>query len=59
MNETQAERLEQRWLPVTDSSGRARMEATWVLVPVAASSQEHPGTHPVTHPATHAATHAA
>jgi hypothetical protein len=32
MNETQAERLEMRWLPVLDASGRTRMEATWVAV---------------------------
>jgi len=32
MNETQAERLEMRWLPVIDASGRTRMEATWVSV---------------------------
>jgi len=45
MNETRADRLEMRWLPVTDSSGRTRMEATWVLVPVAASAQEQAATH--------------
>jgi hypothetical protein len=46
MNETKAERLETRWLPVTDSSGRTRMEATWVATSAAA-------------PAEPAATHAA
>ena len=33
MNETKAERLEMRWLPVIDASGRTRMEATWVADP--------------------------
>ena len=33
MNETTSERLEMRWLPVTDAAGRTRMEATWVTVP--------------------------
>jgi hypothetical protein len=33
MNQTQAERLEMRWFPVLDASGRTRMEATWVAVP--------------------------
>jgi hypothetical protein len=44
MNETQAERLEMRWLPVIDASGRTRMEATWVLVH-AAAAPEHTVTH--------------
>lgn len=30
MNRTESERLEMRWLPVTDAAGRTRMEATWV-----------------------------
>ena len=33
MNETKTDRLEMRWLPVLDESGRTRMEATWVAVP--------------------------
>ena len=33
MNKTTAERLEMRWMPVVDPSGRTRMEATWVTVP--------------------------
>jgi hypothetical protein len=45
MNETQAERLEMRWLPVTDDAGRTRMEASWVTVPVAPSAQDHAATH--------------
>jgi hypothetical protein len=45
MNEPQAERLEMRWLPVIDDSGRTRMEASWVTVPVAPSTQEHAVTH--------------
>jgi hypothetical protein len=45
MNETQAERLEMRWLPVIDASGRARMEATWVAVPAAAAPREQTVTH--------------
>ena len=40
MNETQAERLEMRWLPVLDASGRTRMEATWVAVPATAAAQD-------------------
>ena len=36
MNEPTTERLEMRWLPVLDASGRTRMEATWVAVPAAA-----------------------
>jgi hypothetical protein len=46
MNETTAaERLEMRWLPVTDAAGRTRMEATWVTVSTAAPVQEHAVTH--------------
>jgi hypothetical protein len=45
MNETQADRLEMRWLPVLDGSGRTRMEATWVVVSAAAPLQEHAVTH--------------
>lgn len=45
MNETQADRLEMRWLPVIDNSGRTRMEATWVLVPAGTSAQQHAVTH--------------
>jgi len=45
MNETKAERLEMRWLPVIDASGRTRMEATWVAVPTAAARRELADTH--------------
>jgi hypothetical protein len=45
MNETKAERLEMRWLPVIDASGRTRMEATWVAVPTAAAPREPAVTH--------------
>jgi hypothetical protein len=45
MNEAKAERLEMRWLPVTDAAGRTRMEATWVVVSTAARVQEHAVTH--------------
>ena len=46
MNETKAERLEMRWLPVIDASGRTRMEATWVAVPAAARAERRtPCTH--------------
>jgi hypothetical protein len=45
MDETQAERLEMRWLPVIDASGRTRMEATWVTVPTAAAPTEPAVTH--------------
>ena len=33
MNETKVERLEMRWHPALDASGRTRMEATWVAGP--------------------------
>jgi hypothetical protein len=46
MIEPTAERLEMRWLPVLDASGRTRMEATWLVVPTAVTHQE-----PVTHAA--------
>ena len=36
---TAAERLEMRWLPVIDAAGRARMEATWLAVPVSAPAE--------------------
>jgi hypothetical protein len=39
MNETKAERLETRWLPVIDASGRTRMEASWVLVDAAGAPE--------------------
>ncbi len=45
MNESKAERLELRWLPVADASGRTRMEATWVAVPSAVVPNEHAVTH--------------
>ena len=34
---TRPERLEMRWLPVLDASGRTRMEASWVSVPASAT----------------------
>jgi hypothetical protein len=36
INNRESERLEMRWLPVVDASGRTRMEATWVPVGAAA-----------------------
>ncbi len=36
MNEPTSERLELRWLPVTDAAGHTRMEAIWVTVSPAA-----------------------
>jgi hypothetical protein len=39
MNAMTSERLEMRWLPVLDSSGRTRMEASWVAVPAAEPAQ--------------------
>jgi hypothetical protein len=45
MESTTAERLEMRWLPVLDPSGRTRMEATWVGVPTAVAPQEPAVTH--------------
>ena len=46
MNETtQAERLEMRWMPVVDATGRTRMEATWVVVPAAAAPLEAAASH--------------
>ena len=45
MNETTAERLEMRWLPVIDAAGRTRMEATWVAVPAAAAPERRPPRH--------------
>ncbi len=45
MNETKAERLEMRWMPVVDAAGRTRMEATWVVVPTAAAPRELAVTH--------------
>jgi hypothetical protein len=46
MNAVPAERLEMRWLPIADTAGRTRMEATWIAVPIAAAAR--PG---VTHAA--------
>jgi hypothetical protein len=45
MNETQADRLEMRWLPVIDASGRTRMETSWVVVPAAAPARPAAATH--------------
>ena len=44
MDKTRAERLEMRWLPVIDASGRSRMEATWVAVPTV-TAQAQAGSH--------------
>ncbi len=40
MNEARADRLEMRWLPVVDASGRTRMEATWVAVATVAAQAQ-------------------
>jgi len=41
MNEsTQSERLEMRWMPVIDASGRTHMEASWVVVPTGSTQQQ-------------------
>jgi hypothetical protein len=32
MESTRSDRLEMRWFPVFDASGRTRMEASWVPV---------------------------
>jgi hypothetical protein len=45
MNDMNAERLEMRWIPVVDASGRTRMAATWVAVPTADASGEQAVTH--------------
>jgi hypothetical protein len=34
MESTTSERLEMRWYPVLDASGRTRMEASWVPVSI-------------------------
>ena len=41
MESTMSERLEMRWIPVLDASGRTRMEASWVP----ASAEEPAITH--------------
>ena len=44
MESNSSERLEMRWLPVLDSAGRTRMEATWVVVanaPAQALAESH------------------
>jgi hypothetical protein len=40
MTDTQMtdERLEQRWVPVTDEAGRTHMEAVWITVGVPATA---------------------
>jgi len=45
MESTPQERLEMRWLPVLDQSGRTRMEATWVSVPTTAAPTQPSVTH--------------
>jgi len=45
MDSTVQDRLEMRWLPVLDESGRTRMEATWVSVPSSAAPTQPPVTH--------------
>jgi hypothetical protein len=42
---TRAEELVMRWLPVVDGTGRTRMEAVWICVPVGASVATHSATH--------------
>lgn len=51
MNEPEAQRLEMRWLPVTDAAGRTRMEATWVTVSTGTSTGTPTQEHAVTHAA--------
>ena len=41
MNNQSLDRLEMRWLPVVDASGRTRMEASWVSVPTVAAAAPH------------------
>jgi hypothetical protein len=41
MESMASERLEMRWLPVVDATGRPRMEASWVPVTTAADKDEH------------------
>ena len=45
MESTMSERLEMRWLPVLDPSGRTRMEATWVALPSLAAEPAPTVTH--------------
>jgi len=40
MESTSSERLEMRWFPVIDKSGRTRMEASWV--PASAGNAAEP-----------------
>ena len=42
MESTMSERLEMRWLPVVDASGRTRMEASWIPV---SSANAQPAAH--------------
>jgi len=42
MESAMSERLEMRWVPVVDASGRTRMEASWIPVSsVGAQSAAH------------------
>jgi len=43
MELTTGERLEMRWLPVVDASGRTRMEASWI--PVSSDSSQPAATY--------------
>ncbi len=45
MESNASERLEMRWLPVLDASGRMRMEATWMAVRTAAPAPAPAVTH--------------
>ena len=45
MESTTSERLEMRWLPVVDASGRTRMEASWVSVPTGTAAAQPAITH--------------
>jgi hypothetical protein len=40
MEPTTSERLEMRWLPVLDASGRTRMEASWIPVATGHAAQQ-------------------
>lgn len=43
-----SERLEMRWLPVIDATGRTRMEASWIPVLSTGTAAQRP---PITHAA--------
>jgi hypothetical protein len=45
MESTMSERLEMRWLPVVDASGRTRMEASWIPVSTGNAAEQPAITH--------------